>query len=202
LMHSDLGMNRNASVLRNASKLILGCWRDDVGFRLAPKASIYPCHAAGAARVLCRLGYAENRRPPAHIRASARETSSRLFQQADDEGTLGSMHPQTSDESSRTTRHKSAGHPNRDRLGAVTWAALWDPRLNGGSRRPPQTLGSVGHTFCGSMVKASKGAAIVSVVHEKAIDVNNYERRLRGQYASSRTIRRSRRRANTSCRSV
>jgi len=62
LMLSDLGMNRNDSVLKNASKLILGCWRDDGRFRLAPKGSIYPCHTAGAARVLCRLGYAEDRR--------------------------------------------------------------------------------------------------------------------------------------------
>jgi len=62
LMLSDLGMNRNDSVLRNASELILGCWRDDGRFRLASKASIYPCHTAGAARVLCRVGYAEDRR--------------------------------------------------------------------------------------------------------------------------------------------
>ena len=61
-MLSDLGMDRNDSVLKNASKLILGCWRDDGRFRLAPKASIFPCHTAGAARVLCRLGYAEHRR--------------------------------------------------------------------------------------------------------------------------------------------
>jgi len=62
LMLSDLGMNRTDPVLKGASKLILGCWRDDGRFRLAPKASIYPCHTIGAARVLCRVGYAEDRK--------------------------------------------------------------------------------------------------------------------------------------------
>jgi len=62
LMLSDLGMNRSDPVLKRASNLILNCWRDDGRFRLAPKASIYPCHTAGAARVLCRLGYAQDRR--------------------------------------------------------------------------------------------------------------------------------------------
>lgn len=62
LMLSDLGMNRTEPVLKKASKLILDCWLHDGRFRLAPKAPVYPCHTAGAARVLCRLGYAEDRR--------------------------------------------------------------------------------------------------------------------------------------------
>lgn len=62
LMLSDLGMNRSDPLLKGASELILDCWRDDGRFGLAPGASIYPCHTAGAARVLCRTGYAEDRR--------------------------------------------------------------------------------------------------------------------------------------------
>ncbi len=61
-MLSDLGMSQSHPILRGASKLVLNCWREDGRFRLAPKASFYPCHTAGAARVLCRVGYAEDRR--------------------------------------------------------------------------------------------------------------------------------------------
>ena len=62
LMLSDLGMNQSHPILKRASKLILSCWREDGRFRLAPKASIYPCHTTSAARVLSRVGYAEDRK--------------------------------------------------------------------------------------------------------------------------------------------
>ncbi len=58
LMLSDLGVDANDSVLRHASELILGCWREDGRFRVVPGGVIYPCHTVGAARALCRLGYA------------------------------------------------------------------------------------------------------------------------------------------------
>jgi hypothetical protein len=62
LMLSDLGMNHSDPVLKEASKLILNCWHEDGRFRLAPKGAMYPCYTAAAARVLCRVGYTEDKR--------------------------------------------------------------------------------------------------------------------------------------------
>lgn len=62
LMLSDLGMDTLDPILKETSKLILSCWREDGRFHLAPKGAIYPCHTAAAIRVLCRVGYAEDRR--------------------------------------------------------------------------------------------------------------------------------------------
>lgn len=61
-MLSDLGMDCTEPTLREASKLILKCWREDGRFRIAPKGAIYPCHTTSAARALCRVGYAEDPR--------------------------------------------------------------------------------------------------------------------------------------------
>lgn len=57
LMLTELGMSPDAPVLRGAAQRILGSWRDDGRFRLGPRGAIYPCHTAGAIRVLCRLGH-------------------------------------------------------------------------------------------------------------------------------------------------
>lgn len=62
LMLSDLGIDASDTILRESSRLILNCWREDGRFRLAPKGAIYPCHTATAARVLCRVGFAEDQR--------------------------------------------------------------------------------------------------------------------------------------------
>lgn len=62
LMLSDLGMESSDSVIRESSKLILSCWREDGRFQLASRGPIYPCHTAVAARVLCRVGYTEDPR--------------------------------------------------------------------------------------------------------------------------------------------
>ncbi|MFQ6096031.1 MAG: prenyltransferase [Candidatus Bathyarchaeia archaeon] len=62
LMLSDLGMDSSDPVLKEASKLVFNCWREDGRFRLAPKGAMYPCYTATAARVLCRVGYTEDRR--------------------------------------------------------------------------------------------------------------------------------------------
>jgi len=57
LMISELGMDPSEPVLKKTSELILGSWREDGRLKLAPKGAIYPCHTAGAAAVLCRLGH-------------------------------------------------------------------------------------------------------------------------------------------------
>jgi hypothetical protein len=62
LMLSELGMTRSDPVLKGTAEVILGSWREDGRFQAAPKSTIYPCHTANAARVLCRLGYARDRR--------------------------------------------------------------------------------------------------------------------------------------------
>lgn len=62
LMLSELGMELSEPVLQETAKLILNSWREDGRFRPAPKGAIYPCHTAGAARILCQLGYATDNR--------------------------------------------------------------------------------------------------------------------------------------------
>jgi hypothetical protein len=62
LMLSELGMKRTDPVMKGAAEVLFDAWRDDGRFRPAPKAATYPCHTANAARVLCRLGFARDRR--------------------------------------------------------------------------------------------------------------------------------------------
>ncbi len=61
IMLCDLGVDSNP-ILRKASEQILGCWREDGRFRVVPGGAIYPCHTTGAARALCRLGCAGDKR--------------------------------------------------------------------------------------------------------------------------------------------
>jgi hypothetical protein len=61
LMLSDLEPTVTPIML-GACELILSLWRDDGRFQIAPKATIFPCHTANVARVLCRLGYAQDKR--------------------------------------------------------------------------------------------------------------------------------------------
>jgi len=62
LVLHELGMKRSDPVMTGAAKEILRTWQEDGRFRPAPKSVIYPCHTANAARALCRLGYARDRR--------------------------------------------------------------------------------------------------------------------------------------------
>lgn len=57
-------MNRTSlnGLLKKTAELILSSWCEDGRFRLAPKGTIYPCHTATTARILCRLGYASDYR--------------------------------------------------------------------------------------------------------------------------------------------
>lgn len=58
----ELNVARTHEAVRGALKLVMGAWRDDGRFRLAPSGTLYPCHTAAAARTLCRFGYAKDRR--------------------------------------------------------------------------------------------------------------------------------------------
>ena len=58
----ELGVPRSDSVMRGIAEVLWSAQKDDGRFRPAPKGAIYPCHTANAARVLCRLGFARDRR--------------------------------------------------------------------------------------------------------------------------------------------
>lgn len=62
LILHELGVARTHEAVRGGLGLVLGAWRDDGRYRLAPSGWHYPCSTAGAARVLCRFGYARDRR--------------------------------------------------------------------------------------------------------------------------------------------
>ena len=54
----ELGMEPTEPLLKECAELIFSVWKEDGSFRLYPKGSIYPCHTAHAANVLCHMGYA------------------------------------------------------------------------------------------------------------------------------------------------
>lgn len=54
----ELGMEPTDPLLREAAELLFSTWQEDGRFKLYPKGSIYPCHTAHAADVLCHMGYA------------------------------------------------------------------------------------------------------------------------------------------------
>lgn len=62
LMLTELGMEPGEPILEDTAELLLTAWREDGRFRIAPKGAIYPCHTANLARMLCRLGCAEDDR--------------------------------------------------------------------------------------------------------------------------------------------
>ena len=62
LILTELGVKRSDPVLKGIAEQMLNSWQDDGRFRPAPKGAVYPCHTANAARALCRLGYAKDRR--------------------------------------------------------------------------------------------------------------------------------------------
>lgn len=58
----ELGMEPTEPLLKECTDLIFSTLQKDGSFRLYPKGSIYPCHTAHAANVLCHLGYASDAR--------------------------------------------------------------------------------------------------------------------------------------------
>ncbi len=54
----ELGMETNDPLLKECADLIFGTWRENGSFKLYPQGSVYPCHTANAADVLCQMGYA------------------------------------------------------------------------------------------------------------------------------------------------
>ncbi|GIG27216.1 prenyltransferase [Cellulomonas denverensis] len=62
LLLLDLGMDPDEPVLRDSAELVLSTWRPDGRFAVYPHGAILPCHTAAAARLLCRLGRADDPR--------------------------------------------------------------------------------------------------------------------------------------------
>ena len=58
----ELGVKRDHKVVRGALDLLLDSWREDGRYNLAPSGTLYPCHTANTARVLCRFGYVNDKR--------------------------------------------------------------------------------------------------------------------------------------------
>jgi hypothetical protein len=58
----ELGMEPTEPLLKECADLIFSTWREDGSFKLYPQGSVYPCHTAIAADVLCRMGYASDTR--------------------------------------------------------------------------------------------------------------------------------------------
>ena len=62
LMLHELGLKPSHEAVKGGLDLVWNAWRDDGRIRLAPKAPLYPCYTAEAARVLCRFGYTQDER--------------------------------------------------------------------------------------------------------------------------------------------
>jgi hypothetical protein len=58
----ELGMEPTEPLLKECADLIFSTWREDGSFKLYPQGSVYPCHTAIAADVLCRMGYGSDTR--------------------------------------------------------------------------------------------------------------------------------------------
>ncbi|HSJ45123.1 MAG TPA: hypothetical protein VK923_10630 [Euzebyales bacterium] len=59
-MLHELGVPADHEAVQGGLELILDACRDDGRIRVAPKAPLYPCYTAEAARVLCRFGLADH----------------------------------------------------------------------------------------------------------------------------------------------
>ncbi|HBE79559.1 MAG TPA: prenyltransferase [Firmicutes bacterium] len=58
----ELGMEPTEPLLKECADLIFSVWKEDGSFKLYPQGSIYPCHTAHAADVLCHMGYVHDTR--------------------------------------------------------------------------------------------------------------------------------------------
>lgn len=58
----ELEVERDHEAVRGALDLLLGSWREDGRYNLAPSGTLYPCYTANTARILCRFGYAGDER--------------------------------------------------------------------------------------------------------------------------------------------
>ena len=62
LMLSELGFNKHDIIIQDITDLIFSIWKPDGRFKISPSGAIYPCHTIGVARVLCYLGFSNDKR--------------------------------------------------------------------------------------------------------------------------------------------
>ncbi len=58
----ELEVDRGNKVVRGALDLLLEASREDGRYNLAPSGTLYPCHTANTARILCRFGFVDDPR--------------------------------------------------------------------------------------------------------------------------------------------
>lgn len=58
----ELGVGSEHEAVAGALDLLLGSWREDGRYQLAPSGTLYPCYTANTARILCRFGFIDDRR--------------------------------------------------------------------------------------------------------------------------------------------
>lgn len=76
-MLHELGVPADHEAVAGGLEIVLGACRDDGRIRLAPRAPLYPCYTAEAARVLCRFGMTEHpalQRTMAYFMGAAHDT--------------------------------------------------------------------------------------------------------------------------------
>ncbi len=78
VMLYELGVAKTHEAVKGGLNLILDAARDDGRIQVAPKAPMYPCYTAEAARVLCRFGMKAN--------AAVKRTVSYFLENAHDSG--------------------------------------------------------------------------------------------------------------------
>jgi hypothetical protein len=62
LMLTELGLKPTDRVARGIAGILFACQTKDGRIRPGPRLAVQPCHSASAARLLCRLGYADDER--------------------------------------------------------------------------------------------------------------------------------------------
>jgi hypothetical protein len=58
----ELGVGSEHEAVAGALDLLLGSWREDGRYQLAPSGTLYPCYTANIARILCRFGFIDDDR--------------------------------------------------------------------------------------------------------------------------------------------
>lgn len=62
LMLVELGLKPSDPLARGIAEILFACQTEDGRIRPGPHLSVQPCHTTNAARLLCRLGYARDKR--------------------------------------------------------------------------------------------------------------------------------------------
>ena len=62
ILLTELGFTSNDPEIQGLAATLFKAWRADGRFKIAPTATLYPCHTITVLRVLCYLGYVEDER--------------------------------------------------------------------------------------------------------------------------------------------